>query len=146
MFHNLETLYWFFKGHTVLGNLIDLKKMLYCCSSIVFSPLSILTIVFGLCVVNEKVYFQFYFPFRCKTCQQTDMIYNTIFMMSKQKLKLLILNCHHNESVEKESWLYLFQSSENFRRWNSKMENKMCYFPQDKNLSFFKHYSQVRCM
>jgi len=63
--------------------------------------------------------------------------------MSKQKLKLLILNCHHNESVEKESWLYLFQSSENFRRWNSKMENKMCYFPQDKNLSFFKHYSQV---
>ena len=40
----------------------------------------------------------------------------------------------------------LFQSSENFRKWNQKLEKKVCYFPQDRNLSFFKHYSQDNCL
>ena len=39
-----------------------------------------------------------------------------------------------------------FQSSENFRKWNGKIENKVCYFPHDRHLSFFKHYSQDNCL
>ena len=37
-----------------------------------------------------------------------------------------------------------FQSSDEFRAWNH--ENKACFFPKDKDLSFFKHYSQDNCL
>ena len=39
---------------------------------------------------------------------------------------------------------FQFQSSPDFRAWNSK--NKACYFPEDKKLSFFKYYSQDNCL
>ena len=39
---------------------------------------------------------------------------------------------------------FLKKSSDDFRKWNE--ENKACYFPEDKSLSFFNHYSQDNCL
>ncbi len=62
--------------------------------------------------------------------------------MVPKNIALKILECDQNDSAF--NYLFSFQSSENFRKWNDKIENKVCYFPQDRNLSFFKHYSQVK--
>lgn len=36
------------------------------------------------------------------------------------------------------------QASDTFREWNK--DAKACYFPYDKNLTYFKHYSQDNCL
>ena len=40
--------------------------------------------------------------------------------------------------------IHVIKASEQFREWNSK--NKLCYFPDDRNLTYFNHYSQDACL
>ena len=40
--------------------------------------------------------------------------------------------------------LHDVKASDDFKEWNDK--NGACYFPEDKNLTYFKYYSQDNCL
>ena len=43
-----------------------------------------------------------------------------------------------------KSFVVLFQTSEEFNKWNKR--NNVCYFPDDKNLTYFGSYSKDNCL
>ena len=62
--------------------------------------------------------------------------------MVTSKVPFLVDPTFHGEHTFFLHGIHHIKTSKPFREWNE--EKKVCYFPRDRNLSLFDHYSQVR--